>query len=46
MVVPCIEKSWSYSSGVSRCMPGLMSCVFISIAKPTPTRKKASPVAT
>ncbi len=44
IVVPCIEKTWSYCSGVSTCMPGRMSCVFMTIAMPTAQRKNARPV--
>ncbi len=44
MVVPCIEKIWLYSSGVRRVIPGLMSCVRITMANATATRKKTSDV--
>ena len=44
IVVPCIEKTWLYASGESRPMPGLMSCVFMSMAKKTAIRKNTRAV--
>ena len=44
IVVPCIEKIWLYASGERRPMPGLMSCVRMSIAKTTAMRKNTSAV--
>ena len=44
IVVPCIEKISLYACGESSPMPGLMSCVRMSIAKITAMRKNTSAV--
>ena len=44
IVVPCIEKTSLYACGESSPMPGLMSCVRMSIAKITAMRKNTSAV--
>jgi hypothetical protein len=44
IVMPCIEKSWSYCSGVSRLESGRASCIRRSTASRPPRTKKTPAV--